>query len=36
MVDLLLILVGLPVAATVGGWLLAAREPDGLGRARLE
>jgi putative ABC transport system permease protein len=34
--NLLLILVGLPVAATVIGWLVAGREPDGLSRQPLE
>ncbi len=35
-VDLVVILVGLPVIAGVGGWLLAGREPAGIARQRLE
>lgn len=35
-VDLIVILVGLPLAATVGGWLLAGREPRGIARQALE
>lgn len=35
-VDLLVILVGLPVLAGVGGWLLAGREPPAMGRQPLE
>jgi putative ABC transport system permease protein len=35
-VDLLFILVGLPVIAGAGGWLLAGREPAGLSRRALE
>jgi putative ABC transport system permease protein len=34
--DLLIILVGLPLAATVGGWLFAGREPAGIARQPLE
>jgi putative ABC transport system permease protein len=34
--NLLLILVGMPVAAVVGGWLLAGREPKAIGRRPLE
>jgi putative ABC transport system permease protein len=34
--NLLLILVGMPVAAVVGGWLLAGREPSAIGRRPLE
>ncbi len=34
--NLLLILVGMPVAAVVGGWLLAGREPSAIGRRLLE
>jgi putative ABC transport system permease protein len=34
--DLLVILVGLPVIATAGGWLLAGREPPALARQPLE
>jgi putative ABC transport system permease protein len=34
--NLLLILVGMPLAATVLGWLLAGRDPAGLGRQPLE
>ena len=35
-VDLITILVGLPIAAAAGGWLLAGREPASLGRQPLE
>jgi putative ABC transport system permease protein len=35
-VDLVLIMVGLPVIATLGGWLLAGREPPGVARQPLE
>jgi putative ABC transport system permease protein len=35
-VDLVLILVGLPVLAAAGGWLLAGREPAGIARQPLE
>jgi putative ABC transport system permease protein len=31
-IDLLLILVGLPLVAALGGWVLAGREPEGLAR----
>jgi putative ABC transport system permease protein len=34
--NLLLILVGMPLVAAIGGWLLAGREPGGLGRRPLE
>jgi putative ABC transport system permease protein len=34
--DLLVILVGLPVVAAVGGWLLAGREPASIARQPLE
>jgi putative ABC transport system permease protein len=34
--NLLIILVGMPLAATVLGWLLAGRDPSGLGRQPLE
>jgi putative ABC transport system permease protein len=34
--DLLLILIGLPVAAAVGGWLFAGREPASIGRQPIE
>ncbi len=34
--DLILILVGLPVIAAAGGWLLAGREPSGISRQPLE
>ncbi|HXL90658.1 MAG TPA: FtsX-like permease family protein [Streptosporangiaceae bacterium] len=34
--NLLLILVGMPLAATVLGWLLAGRDPAGVGRQPLE
>ena len=35
-IDLLLILVGLPIVAAVGGWLLAGREPSAIARQPLE
>ena len=35
-IDFLLILVGLPVVAAVGGWLLAGREPSAIARQALE
>jgi putative ABC transport system permease protein len=34
--DLLLVLVGLPLVATIGGWLLAGREPPTMARQALE
>lgn len=34
--DLLLIVVGIPVAAAVGGWVFAGREPRSIGRQALE
>jgi putative ABC transport system permease protein len=34
--NLLLILVGMPLIATVFGWLLAGREPAGIARQPLE
>jgi putative ABC transport system permease protein len=34
--NLLLILVGMPLAAAIGGWLLAGREPTAIGRRPLE
>ena len=34
--NLLLILVGMPLAAAIGGWLLAGRDPSALGRKPLE
>ena len=34
--NLLLILVGLPLAAVIGGWLLAGREPNAIARRPLE
>jgi putative ABC transport system permease protein len=34
--ELLTILVGLPMLATIGGWLLAGREPRGISRLPLE
>jgi len=34
--DLLLILVGLPLIAAVGGWLLAGRPPPAISRQPLE
>jgi len=35
-VDLVIIIVGLPVAAATGGWLLAGREPPAIARQPLE
>jgi putative ABC transport system permease protein len=35
-VDLVLILLGLPLAASLGGWLLAGREPANIGRQSIE
>jgi putative ABC transport system permease protein len=34
--NLLLILIGMPLAAAIGGWLLAGREPAGLARQPAE
>ena len=34
--DLLAILVGLPLVAAVGGWLLAGRQPPAIARQPLE
>src|SRR5262249_36339505 len=34
--NLLLILVGMPLVALIGGWLLAGREPSAIGRRPLE
>jgi putative ABC transport system permease protein len=34
--NLLLILIGMPLAAVIGGWLLAGREPRAIGRRPLE
>jgi len=34
--NLLLLLVGTPLVAVIGGWLLAGREPTGIGRRPLE
>jgi hypothetical protein len=34
--NLLVILVGMPLAATVLGWLLAGRDPGGIARQPLE
>jgi len=34
--DLLLILVGLPLAAAIGGWLFAGRQPPAIARQPLE
>jgi len=34
--NLLLILVGMPLAAAVAGWLLAGREPDAMARQPIE
>jgi putative ABC transport system permease protein len=34
--NLLLILVGMPLVAVIGGWLLAGREPTAIGRRPLE
>ena len=36
MANLLLILVGMPLVAAIGGWLLAGREPAAIGRRPLE
>jgi putative ABC transport system permease protein len=36
MADLMLILVGMPLAALLGGWLLGGREPIAIGRRPLE
>ena len=35
-VDLLLVLIGLPTAATLGGWLLSGRERTRLAGSRIE
>ena len=35
-IDYLLILAGLPLAATAGGWLLAGREPPVITRQPIE
>jgi putative ABC transport system permease protein len=35
-VDLVVIIVGLPLAAVVGGWLLAGREPPAIARRPIE
>lgn len=35
-IDFLLILVGLPAVAAIGGWLLAGRNPSGIARQPLE
>jgi putative ABC transport system permease protein len=35
-VNLLLILIGMPLVAMIGGWLLAGREPSGLARQPME
>ena len=35
-VEIVAVLVGLPLLATASGWLLAAREPDSLGRAVID
>lgn len=34
--SLLLVLVGMPLVAVLGGWLLAGREPAAIGRRPLE
>jgi hypothetical protein len=34
--DLIVILVGLPVIAAIGGWLLSGRQPRGLSRRSLD
>jgi putative ABC transport system permease protein len=34
--DLVIVLVGLPAFAVIGGWLLAGREPADLGHQSLE
>lgn len=36
MTNLLVILVGMPLAATVLGWLLSGRNPAGMGRQPLQ
>ncbi len=35
-VDLLLVLIGLPLVAAVGGWLFAGREPDAIARQPID
>jgi putative ABC transport system permease protein len=35
-VNLLIILVGMPLVAAAGGWLLAGREPSGMGHRPIE
>jgi putative ABC transport system permease protein len=34
--DMLILLIGLPLAAAVAGWLLAGREPQGIARQPLD
>jgi putative ABC transport system permease protein len=34
--DLLLILIGLPLAAAAGGWLFAGRQPTAIGHQPIE
>jgi putative ABC transport system permease protein len=34
--DLLILLIGLPLVAAAGGWLLAGREPPAVARQPLE
>jgi putative ABC transport system permease protein len=34
--DLIVIVVGLPLVGTIGGWLLAGREPPAIARQPLE
>jgi putative ABC transport system permease protein len=34
--DLLILLIGLPLVAAIGGWLFAGREPSAIARQPLE
>jgi hypothetical protein len=34
--DIVILVIGLPVAAAVGGWLLAGREPEVIARQPLD
>jgi len=34
--DMMILLIGLPLAAAVGGWLLAGHEPEAIGRQPLD
>lgn len=34
--DLVLIVIGLPIVATIGSWLLAGREPPAIARQPIE